>query len=166
MGQAIGALFGLLTTFLLTFVILMFGNIIPADVINPTIVADFLGHTDLEYKLAVVGTVLYPSQLGQMLQFGADHSTVLMAVAWGTGGLVAGLLARDFVQGIFAAIFAVIIGALLTWLIVFVAGTEDLTTIFGTLSLLVMQYALEGALYPGIAAVIGGILGGGISRKR
>ena len=166
MGQAIGALFGLLTAFLLTFVILMFGSFIPADVVNPTIVADFLGYPDLELKLAVVGTVLYPPQLGIMLQYGAEHPTVLMAVAWGTGGLVAGLLARDFVQGIFAAIFAVIIGALLTWLIVFIVGTEDLTAIFGTLSLLAMQYALEGALYPGIAAVIGGILGGGISRER
>jgi hypothetical protein len=166
LGQAIGALFGLLTAFLLTFVILMFGSVIPADVINPTIVADFLGTSELEIKLAVVGSILYPPALGGFLHYGASQHTVLMAVAWGTGGLVAGLLARDFVQGIFAAIFAVIIGGFLTWLIIFINATEDFTIIFGTLSLQVLQYTLTDALIPGIAAVIGGILGGGISRER
>jgi hypothetical protein len=166
LGQAIGAIFGLLTAFLVTFVILMFGSYIPTDVVSSAIVNDFLGLPDLEIKLAVVGTVLYPPYLGGMLSYGASQSTVLMAVAWGTGGLVAGLLARDFVQGIFAAIFAVIIGALLTWLIVFINATTDLTIIFSDLSLLIMQNTLQGALYPGIAAVIGGILGGGITRRR
>ncbi len=166
MGQAIGALFGLLTTFLLTFVILMFGAFIPADVVSTTIVSNFLGYNDLEIKLAIVGSLLYPPYLGDILPYAVSQSTVLMAVAWGTGGLVAGLLSRDIVQGIFAALFAVIIGALLTWLIVFIVGTEDLTAIFSSLSLRLMQDTLMGALYPGIAAVIGGILGGGITRER
>jgi hypothetical protein len=144
----------------------MFGSFIPADVIDPAIVSNFLDNTDLEIKLAIVGTVLYPPQLGSLLPYGAIESSVLMAVAWGTGGLIAGLLARDFVQGVFAALFAVIIGALLTWLIVFLVGSTDYSAIFGSLSLFIMQNALMGCLYPGIAAVIGGILGGGISRER
>ncbi len=168
MGQGIGAIFGLLTTFLLTFVILMFGSFIPDVVIGTEIVDNFLNYSDLEIKLTIVGTVLYPPHLGSMsmLPYGAGSSEVLMAVAWGTGGLVAGLLSRDIVQGIFASIFAVIIGALLTWIIVFFVGSTDYTAIFGTLSLFIMQNALMGCLYPSIAAVIGGILGGGITRER
>ncbi len=156
----------MLTTFLFCFIIMMFGSFMPEDVIHPSIVGDFLRFSDLELKIAVVGTVLFPPQLGQMLGYGADHGTVLMALAWGVGGLVAGLMSRDIVQGVFSAIFAVIIGALLTWLLIFFVQTVDYAQILGSMSLRLMQMTFEGSIYPGIASVIGGLLGGAITRER
>ena len=171
MGQILGTFVGLITAFVITFIILTFGLSIPEDVIGGTVVNDFLSRSDLELKLTVVGTVLYASSLtginlGTFVGFGASGSTVLMFLAWGTGGLIAGLLAGDFVEGIFAAVFAVIVGAFLTWLLVFFVQTTDFMAILGTESILLLQVVLEGALYPGIAAVVGGLLGGGISRDR
>lgn len=171
MGQGLGTLFGLITAFAFTFVILTFGQSIPGDVLDPAIVADFLASSDLELKLAVVGTVLYPSAftvpgLGELLSLGAQGATVWMFLVWGTAGLVAGLVARDIVPAIFAAVFAAIIGAFLTWLLVFIVQTTDFAAIFGTSSMLILQAVLEGSLYPGIATVVGGLLGGGISRER
>ncbi len=166
MGQAIGAIVGLVTTFAVVFIILSFGIYIPDDVIAPSIVTDFMNRPDLELKLAVIGTILYPPHLGVQLSFGAQGGTVLMALAWGTGGLLAGLLARDVVGGIFAAVFAVVIGAFLTWLLVFFISTSDVSQILGGPSLLLLQFVLEGMLYPSIAAIIGGLLGGAITRKR
>jgi hypothetical protein len=166
LGQGIGTIVGLVTTFAVVFIILSFGIFIPEDVIDPSIVADFMNRPDLELKLAVVGTILYPPHLGVQLSFGAQGGTVLMALAWGVGGLLAGLLSRDIVGGIFAAVFAVVIGAFLTWLLVFFIGTADISQILGAPSLLLLQFVLEGMLYPSIAAIIGGLLGGAITRKR
>ncbi|MGY5853989.1 MAG: hypothetical protein RTU92_10515 [Candidatus Thorarchaeota archaeon] len=165
MGQGIGTIVGLITAFAVTFIFLMLGDFMPSDVISPVIVTDFLSHPDFEIKLAVVGTVMYPG-VAELLPYGAESATVLMALSWGIGGLVAGLLARDFVKGVFAALFAVIIGAFLTWLLLFFVQSTDYAQIFGSLSLMLMENTLLGALYPGIAAIIGGVLGGGITRRR
>jgi hypothetical protein len=161
----------LITAFAIAFVILTFGGSMPEDLISSAIVDDFYLHVDLEARLAVVGTVLYPSalgsaSLGQILSYGAQGSTVLMALAWGTAGLLAGLLARDFIQGILAAVFSVILGAFLTWLLFFFIQTGDIAQLFGGLSMVILQATLEGSLYPAIAGVIGGLLGGGITRER
>ncbi|MFW9966633.1 MAG: hypothetical protein ACFFEA_05710 [Candidatus Thorarchaeota archaeon] len=171
MGQLLGTFTGLITAFAIAFVILTFGGVMPEDLISSTIVADFLSHTDLEMRLAVVGTVLYPptagfTGLGAILLTGAQGGTVLMALAWGTGGLVAGLFARDILSGILAALFAVVAGAFLTWMLVFVIRTTDFAAIFGGPSMLILEAVLYGSLYPAIAAVVGGILGGGITRQR
>ncbi|MHA1215869.1 MAG: hypothetical protein ACTSPE_11290 [Candidatus Thorarchaeota archaeon] len=166
MGQVVGTLVGLVVAFLITFLILMFGGSIHEDLINPAIVADFLNQPDLELKLAVVGTVLYPPYLGMQLAFGAQGSTILMFLSWGTGGLVAGALTRDIVQGVMAAVFSVIVGAFLVWLLIFFIGTYDFMAIFGVESMLILQFVLEGSVYPGIAAAIGGLLGAGITRER
>jgi hypothetical protein len=166
MNQIVGTLVGLLVTFILTFVFLMLGSFMPADVISPTIVNEFLSYPDLEIKLAIVGTILYPPHLGQILSYGATQSTVLMAVTWGTGGLIAGLISRDFVQGVFAALFSVILGAFLTWIIIFLVASGNFALLFSPLSLSIMENSLLGAIYPAIASVIGGVLGGGISRER
>jgi len=119
MGQISGTIAGLVVAFLITFLILMFGGHIHEDLIPPAIVEDFLSRPDLELKLAVVGTVMFPPYIGMQLGFGAQGSTILMFLAWGTGGLVAGALAREIVPGIFAALFAVILGAFLMWLLIF-----------------------------------------------
>ncbi|MHA1904751.1 MAG: hypothetical protein ACXADL_00565 [Candidatus Thorarchaeota archaeon] len=170
MGQVIGTIAGLLTAFAITFIILTFGLSIPEDVISGTVVNDFLAHADLEAKLAIVGTVLYQSSMaqniGDILGYGANGSSVLMFLAWGTGGLVAGLLAREVVPAILAAIFSVIIGAFLIWLLIFFINTTDFMALFGSPSLSIMERVLMGSLYPGIAAFVGGLLGGGISRRR
>ncbi len=166
MGQVVGTLLGLITSFVIVFVILTLGSAIPADIISPSVVTDFLSRTDLELKLAIVSTVLYPPLLGIQFGMGAQSSTVLMALAWGTGGLIAGLAARNFIAGVIAALFAVILGAILTWLLFFLINTSDLSQLFGGLSLLILQYSLEGALYPAIAATIGGLMGGGITRTK
>ena len=171
MGQLLGTFTGLITAFAIAFVILTFGGVMPEDLISSTIVADFLSWTDLEMRLAVVGTVLYPpivgfTGIGAILETGAQGGTVLMALAWGTGGLVAGLLARDILSGILAALFAVIAGAFLTWILVFVIQTEDYMALFGFASMYILEAVLYGSIYPSIAAVVGGILGGGITRER
>ncbi|MCF2136028.1 MAG: hypothetical protein K9W43_02210 [Candidatus Thorarchaeota archaeon] len=166
MGQVLGTFVGLLIAFVFTFLILMFGGSIHEDLINPAIVADFINRPDLEFKLAIVGTVLYPPFLGMQLGFGAQGSTILMFLAWGVGGLIAGLLARDIVPGILAAVLSVVIGAFLIWLLVFFIGTVDFMALFGGESMLILQFVLEGALYPGIAAAIGGLIGGAIMRDR
>ncbi len=166
MGQVLGTFVGLIIAFVFAFLVLMFGGSIHEDLISPAIVADFLNRPDLELKLAVVGTVLYPPFLGLQLGFGAQGSTILMFLAWGTGGFVAGLLARDIVPGILAAVFSVIIGAFLIWLLVFFIGTVDFLALFGGESLLILQFVLEGSLYPGIAAAIGGLIGGAVMRDR
>ncbi|TFF66948.1 hypothetical protein EU520_01745 [Candidatus Thorarchaeota archaeon] len=166
LGQGIGTLVGLIATFAVVFVILSFGIYMPEDLIDPIIVADFVDRPDLELKLAVIGTILYPPHLGIQLSFGAQGGTVLMALAWGIGGLLAGLLSRDIVGGVFAAVFAVVIGAFLTWLLVFFITTGDVYQLLGGPSLILLQFVLEGMLYPSIAAIIGGLLGGGITRKR
>ncbi|MFW9799313.1 MAG: hypothetical protein ACFFD9_02675 [Candidatus Thorarchaeota archaeon] len=171
MGQTLGTFVGLITAFAIAFVILTLGGIMPEDLISTTIVNDFLGYPDLEMRLAVVGTVLYPgpvgiSGLGAILGTGAQGGTVLMALAWGTGGLVAGLLARDILSGILASLFAVVIGAFLTWILVFVIQTADFLALFGGPSMVLLEAILYGSLYPAIAAVVGGILGGGITRER
>jgi len=171
LGQGIGTLAGLLVAFALTFLILSIGVAIPPEVIDPTIISDFLSRSDLELKLVIISTVLYPTTLsgvniGIYIGYGARGSEVLMFLVWGTGGLVAGLLSRDIVQGLFAALFAVIIGAFLSWLLIFFVQTTDYAAIIGGESMLILQVVLEGALYPAIASVVGGLLGGGISRPR
>ncbi len=166
MGQISGTLVGMVVAFLITFLILMFGGSIHEDLIPPEIVADFLSRPDLELKLAVVGTVMYPPYLGMQLGFGAQGSTILMFLAWGTGGLIAGALSREIIPGVFAAIFAVIIGAFLMWLLIFFISTTDFMAIFGGTSMLLLQFVLEGAIYPAIAAVVGSLLGSGVTRER
>jgi hypothetical protein len=172
LGQGLGTIFGLVTAFAITFVVMTFGIYMPADLISTTVVQDFLSNSDLEIRLAVVGTILYPSalggsSLGSVIGYGAEGASVLMFLAWGTGGLIAGLMSKDFLPAIMAAVFAAIIGAFLTWLLVFVISPGfDIAMIFAPGSLLLMEVALEGAIYPAIACVIGGLLGGGITRDR
>jgi hypothetical protein len=166
LGQVLGTVVGLITAFAIVFIILTFGAVMPQDLISSQVVQDFLSRTDLELKFAVVGSVLYPPLLGSQLGFGAQGSTVLMFLAWGTGGLVAGLVARNFIPAVFAALFSVVIGALLIWLLVFFVSPSGLGDIFGVESLLVLQYVLEGSIYPAIASVVGALLGGGITRER
>ncbi|NWF96152.1 MAG: hypothetical protein HXY34_08410 [Candidatus Thorarchaeota archaeon] len=166
MGQILGTLTGLIVAFVMCFLLLTFGALMPSQLIDAATVLDFLSSTDLEIRLAVVGTVLYPPLLGTQLGVGAQSSTVLMFLAWGTGGLIAGLMTRNVPPAVFAAVFSVIIGAFLTWLLVFFINTLDFAAIFGGESLLLLQFVLEGCLYPVIAAGIGGALGGAITRER
>ncbi len=172
MGQGLGTLFGLITAFAITFLVMTFGIYMPEDLISSSIVTDFLANADLELRLAVVGTILYPSafggtSLGSLVGYGAEGASVLMFLAWGTGGLVAGLLSKDFLPGILSAVFAAILGAVLTWLLFFMISPGfDITAIFSPASLLLMQVSLEGAIYPCIGCAIGGMLGGGITRNR
>lgn len=172
MGQGLGTLFGLITAFAIVFLVMTFGPFMPEDLITSSVVTDYLAFDDLELKLAIVGTILYPSalggtSLGSLVGFGASGASVLMFLAWGTGGLVAGMLSKDFLPGILSAVFAAILGAILTWLLFFmISPTPDILAIFSSSSLLLMQVALEGAIYPCIACTIGGILGGGITRDR
>ncbi|MBD3406660.1 MAG: hypothetical protein GF411_11145 [Candidatus Lokiarchaeota archaeon] len=170
MGQLVGTLVGLVTAFVVSFILLTFGVFLPPELVPAQIVDDFALYTDLELKLAITGTVLFPSPfeatLGHALTYGARGWTVLMFLSWGLGGLAAGLLSRDIVQGVFAAIFAAAIGALLTWLLIFVIQIPDFSQIFGTGSLFIMQSALEGMIYPAIVGGIGGLLGGAITRER
>jgi hypothetical protein len=172
LGQGIGTLLGLITAFGIAFLVMTFGIYMPEDLISSAVVTDFLSNADLELRLAVVGTILYPSalggaSLGSVVGYGASGASVLMFITWGTGGLVAGLLSKDFLPGILAAVFAAILGAILTWLLFFIISPGfDIMAIFSNASLLLMQVALEGAIYPCIACAIGGILGGGITRDR
>ena len=172
MGQGLGTIFGLITAFAIAFLVMTFGPFMPEDLITSSVVTDYLAREDLELKLAIVGTILYPSafggtSLGSLLSFGAGGASVLMFLAWGTGGLVAGMLSKDFLPGILSGVFAAVLGAILTWLLFFmISATPDIMAIFSSSSLLIMQVALEGAIYPCIACTIGGILGGGITRSR
>jgi hypothetical protein len=169
LSQVIGTFIGLIVAFAITFAILTFAIVIPFnidDVIHSSIVNDFLSFSDLELKLAVVGSVLYPNTQLYNLIGGAPGATVLMYLAWGTGGLIAGLIARDFVQGVFAAVFATIVGAFLIWLLVFFIQTEDFYALIGPLSMSILNNILLATLYPAIAAIVGGLLGGGITRER
>jgi hypothetical protein len=170
LSQVLGTFVGLVVSFAITFAILTFAIVIPFDindVIRASIVQDFINESELELKLAVVGTVLYPSSgLYNVTTIGAQGASVLMFLAWGTGGLIAGLIARDFVQGIFAAVFSTIIGAFLIWLLVFFIKTENFYDLIGPLSMTILNNILISTLYPAIAAVVGGLLGGGITRER
>ncbi|MHA1637077.1 MAG: hypothetical protein ACTSUO_05790 [Candidatus Thorarchaeota archaeon] len=172
MGQFTGALAGLVAAFVLAFLILTFGLLIPTDIVKTAIVEDFLSRADLELKLAIVSTVLFPTSLtvgvnlSTYVGYGADGGTVLTYLAWGTGGLIAGLLTRDVAQGVLAGIFAVIIGAFLSWLLIFFLVTADYMAIIGGASILILQVVLESSVFPCIAAVIGGLLGAGITRER
>ena len=172
MGQGLGTIFGLITAFAIAFIVMTFGIYMPADLISPTVVQDFLSNSDLEIRLAVVGTILYPSALGEsslgsVVGYGATGASVLMFLAWGAAGLIAGLMSKDFLPAILAAVFAAIIGALLTWLLIFVISPGfDIAAIFAPGSLLLMEVALEGAIYPCISCIVGAILGGGITRDR
>jgi hypothetical protein len=169
LGQILGTFIGLIVAFAITFVILTFAIVIPFninDVVDAAIVQDFLEFSDLEMKLAVVGSVLYPSIQLYNTVGGADGATVLMFLAWGTGGLLAGLLSRDFIQGVFAAVFSTIIGAFLIWLLVFFISPFSTNSIIGPESMTLLNGVLVGTLYPAIAAVVGGLLGGGITRER
>lgn len=174
MGQGLGTLLGLITAFIITFVVLTFGIYMPNDLISGIVVDDFLTLGDLELRLAVVGTVLFPSpgflgspSLGTLVGYGAEGWSVLMFLAWGTGGLIAGLASKDFLPGIMAAVIGAVIGAFLTWLLFFmISPAFNITAIFEPGSMYIMQAALEGTIYPAIACAIGGLLGGGISRDR
>jgi hypothetical protein len=166
LGQILGTIFGLIAAFAIVFAVLTFGAVMPEDLISSVVVQDFLTRNDLELKFAIVGTVLYPPLLGENLGFGASGSTVLMFLAWGTAGLIAGLLSRDWIPAVFAAVFSVIAGALLIWLLIFVINTGDFGAIFGSESFLLLEYAIQGCIFPVIAAVVGAVLGGGITRRR
>ncbi|TFG99146.1 hypothetical protein E4H12_03760 [Candidatus Thorarchaeota archaeon] len=172
MGQGLGTLFGLITAFAIVFLVMTFGLFMPEDLISSSVVTDYVGFDDLELKLAIVGTILYPSalggaSLGSLVGYGATGASVLMFLAWGTGGLIAGMMSKDFLPGILSGVFAAILGAILTWLLFFMLQpTPDILAIFSPSSLIFMQVALEGAIYPCIACTIGGILGGGITRDR
>jgi hypothetical protein len=171
-GQGLGTVFGLITAFAITFVVMTFGDIMPHDLISPAVVQDFLSSSEIEIRLAIVGTILYPSALGiaglgSVVPYGTSGASVLMFLAWGTGGLIAGLLSRDFLPAILSAIFAAIIGAFLVWLLAFAISPDfNIAAIFSPGSLLIMEAALQGAIYPSIACIIGGVLGGGITRDR
>jgi hypothetical protein len=170
-GQGLGTIFGLITAFAITFVVMTFGTYMPQDLISPTVVQDFLSSSDLEIRLAIVGTILYPPALGgaglsSVLTYGATGASVLMFLAWGTGGLVAGLMSKDFLPAIMSAVFAAVVGAFLVWLLIFAIQISDITQIFGTGSLLFLELVIEGAIYPCVACIIGGVLGGGITRDR
>ncbi len=173
MGQGLGTLMGLITAFALVFLVLMLGDFMPNDLISSTVVEDFLMTNELEIRLAVAGTILYPApgfigstSLGSLVGFGASGATVLMWLAWGTGGLVAGLLTKEIFPGILSAVFAAIIGAFLTWILFFMIQSGDISAIFRQDSLFIMQASLEGTIYPAIACAIGGLLGGAITRDR
>jgi hypothetical protein len=174
LGQGLGTLIGLITAFAIAFVVLTFGDFIPNDLISGIVVTDFLNHNDLELRLAVVGTVLFPSpgflgtaSLGELVGYGAEYASGLMWLSWGTGGLLAGLASKDFLPGVMAAIVGAVIGAFLTWLLFFmISPTFNIMGIFEPGSMYIMQAALEGTIYPAIACAIGGLLGGGISRDR
>jgi len=166
LGQGIGTLVGLIVTFSVTFAILTFGLFIPPDVVAPGLIVAFLTFTDLEIKLVVMGTVLYPPDLGVGLAYGAQDVPVLTFLTWGLGGLIAGLLSKDILPGVLSALFSAIIGAFLVWLLVFFVKVPDFTQIAGTESMLLLQRVLIGTLYPAIATAVGGLLGGGISRQR
>ena len=174
MGQGLGTLIGLITAFAITFIVLTFGTFIPNDLISSLVVDDFLINDELELRLAVVGTVLYPSpgflgtpSLGSLIGLGAEYASGLMWLAWGAGGLLAGLASKDFLPGIMAAIIGAVIGAFLTWLLFFmISPSFNIMAIFEPGSMYIMQAALEGTIYPAIACAIGGLLGGGISRDR
>ena len=142
MGQGIGTIVGLVIAFAMTFIVLTFGIYIPPEVIPDLIVEDFLARTDLELRVAIVGTVLYPYHLGANLTYGAAQTTVLAFVAWGFAGLIAGLLSKGCVEGILSAIFSVILGAFLTWLLIFFISTGDVAALFGTGSMLLLQWTL------------------------
>ena len=94
MGQNIGTLVGLVIAFVMCFLVLMFGAFIPSQVIPASIVQNFLEQTDLELRIAIVGTVLFPYQLGLEIGLGASETTVLTFICWGTAGLIAGLRAK------------------------------------------------------------------------
>ncbi|MHA1960178.1 MAG: hypothetical protein ACW99U_08110 [Candidatus Thorarchaeota archaeon] len=167
MGQGLGMIVGLVAAYLMAFLVLTFGLFIPPEVIPAHYVSEFLSVNDLELKVAIVGTVLYPYYLGTYLSFGAAETTVLTFITWGTAGLLSGLLARGMAEALFASLFAVIIGAFLTWLLIFlIQPYSDIFALFGTESMLLMQLALQGCIWPGVASVVGGLLGGGISRER
>ncbi|MBY8997453.1 MAG: hypothetical protein KGD60_06960 [Candidatus Thorarchaeota archaeon] len=174
MGQGIGTLFGLITAFAMTFVVLTFGTFMPNDLIASTVVADFLVTGELEIRLAVTGTILYPApaflgstSLGSLVGYGSAGASVLMWLAWGTGGLVAGLFTKDIFPGILSGVFSAVIGAFLTWLLFFIISPGfDVMAIFQQGSLLIMQASLEGTIFPVIACAIGGLLGGAITRDR
>lgn len=171
MGQGLGILGGLITAFVITFLILTFGQLIPADLVHTSVVNDFLSRTDLELKLAVVSTVLFPGSLGSVnlynfVGYGAQGGMVLTYLAWGAGGLVAGLLTRDIIQGIFASLLTVILAAFLTWLLVFFIASTDPFALISDVSMIILEVVLNSAIFPAIAAVIGGLLGGGITRER
>ena len=174
MGQGLGTLLGLITAFVITFVVLTLGAFVPNDLISGIVVTDFLNHSDLELRLAVVGTVLFPSpgflgtpSLGTLVGYGAEYASGLMWISWGTAGLIAGLASKDFLPGILAAIIGAVIGAFLTWLLFFmISPSFNIMAIFEPGSMYIMQAALEGTIYPAIACAIGGLLGGGISRDR
>jgi hypothetical protein len=177
LGQGLGTLLGMITAFAVTFVVLMFGSFMPNDLIASTIVDDFLITNELEIRLAVTGTILYPApallgstSLGSLVGYGASGGTVLMWLAWGIGGLVAGLMTREVFPGILSAVFSAIVGAFLTWLLFFMISPSFASTgimaIFQQGSLIIMQAALEGTVYPAIACAIGGLLGGAITRDR
>ncbi len=168
---------GLIIAFAFTFIVLMFGAFMPNDLIASTIVDDFLVNNELEVRLAVTGTILYPAPsflssttLGSLVGYGAPGATVLMWLAWGTGGLFAGLMTKEIFPGILSAVFSAIIGAFLTWILFFMLsadfGTIGIAAIFQGGSLLIMQTTLEGTIFPAIACAIGGLLGGAITRDR
>jgi hypothetical protein len=174
LGQGLGTLLGLVTAFAITFIVLTFGDLMPNDLIASTVVADFLVTSELEIRLAVTGTILYPApaflgsaSLGSLVGYGSAGASVLMWLAWGTGGLVAGLMTKEIFPGILSAVFSAIIGAFLTWLLFFIISPGfSAIAIFQQGSLLIMQAALEGTIYPAIACAIGGLLGGAITRDR
>ncbi len=171
MGQGVGIVAGFLTAFIITFLILLFGQYVPSELVPQSIVNDFLSYSDLELKLAIVSTVLFPTSLttvnlGTYVGYGAQGGTVLTYLAWGCAGLVAGLLTRDIVQAIIAALLSVLMAAFLTWLLIFFIATTDPMALIGSQSLLLLELVLGSSLYPIITAVIGGLLGGGISRER
>lgn len=147
----------------------------PNDLIASTIVDDFLASRELEKRLAVTGTILFPApailgstSLGSLVGYGAPGGTVLMWLAWGTGGLIAGLVTKEILPGILSAVFSAVIGAFLTWLLFFMISSSfaGIGGIFQQGSLIIMQAALEGTIYPAIACAIGGLLGGAITRDR
>ncbi len=160
-----------MTAFVVVFLILTLGPYIPADIIDSVIVSDFIARTDLELKLEIVSTILFPTSLtsvnlGTYVGFGAQGGTVLTSLAWGVGGLVAGLLTRDIKLGVLSAITSVVIAAVLTWLLVFFIATSDPLALISDVSLIILEVVLSSSIYPIIAAVIGGLLGGAITRER
>lgn len=169
MGVGLGSLASVGTAILIVWLLLLYGNI-PPELMNPQAVTLIRNIPALEMQfLFILGgdPINWSNPLLHGILLNFQEFFLLNILVWGGAGLVGGLVSRGIFQGagagLSAGILAVIISWILYWVIFF---GLDVNALINTSSLVLLRTWLIEGLKGGGAGLVGGLIGGAITRKR
>ena len=169
MGAGLGSLVSVGTAILIVWILLLYGNI-PPELMNAQAI-DLIRNIpvlEMQFLFFLGGDPINQSNPllhGILLNF--DQFFLLNLLVWGGAGLVGGLVSRGIFRGagagLSAGILAVIISWILYWVIFF---GLDINALINPASMILLRTWLIEGLKGGGAGLVGGLIGGAITRRR